>query len=163
MNADDKADEDDFENDTNEEDIVDDEDYKEKDDEDKNENDEDDVDDDDKVVKLTMKNIFIKVMIPWCWLVLTKMKMMKNYPRAKPHGCMNTSIEKIFQTRWLQPNMWITIQVPFKPNLTCYETKLKCLMLPMSSMFYCGYSNNYNIRMFVGEVVIMNKVFLFTK
>ncbi len=52
LNADVKANEDDFENDIEEEDIVDDENYKEKDEEDK---DEDDVDD-DKVVRLTSKN-----------------------------------------------------------------------------------------------------------
>jgi len=56
LNVDDKADEDDFENDTNEEDIVDDEHYKEKDDEEKDEDDKDDVDDDDKVVKLASMN-----------------------------------------------------------------------------------------------------------
>jgi hypothetical protein len=50
------------------------------------------------VVKLVkMKNILIKMMIPWCWLVLTKMKMMKNYPRTKPHGYINTSTKKVFQ------------------------------------------------------------------
>jgi hypothetical protein len=45
--------------------------------------------------QVRMKNTLIKNMIPWCWLVLTKTKMMKNYPKAKPHGCINTSIEKI--------------------------------------------------------------------
>ncbi|CAK9276982.1 unnamed protein product [Sphagnum jensenii] len=59
LSVDDKANEDDFENDAEEEDIINDKDYKEKD--------EDDVDDDDKVVKLVkMKNILIKMMIPWC-------------------------------------------------------------------------------------------------
>ncbi len=52
LSADDKANGDDYKNDTKEEDIVDDEDYKVKDEEDK---DEDDVDD-DKVVRLTSKN-----------------------------------------------------------------------------------------------------------
>jgi len=44
-------------------------------------------------------------------------------------------------------------------NLASYETKLKCFMLPMSSMFCCKYNKNYNIRMFIEKVVIMNKVF----
>ncbi len=48
--VDDKVDKDNFENDTKEEDIIDDEDYKEND-----EDDEDD-DDDDKVVRLASKN-----------------------------------------------------------------------------------------------------------
>jgi hypothetical protein len=59
LSVDDKADEDDSENDTKEEDIVDDENYNERDKEDKDEDDEDDVDDDDdddKVVRLTSKN-----------------------------------------------------------------------------------------------------------
>jgi hypothetical protein len=72
-------------------------------------------------------------------------------------------LRKYFKTRWLQPNMWITIQMPFKPNLTSYEAKLKCLMLPMSSMFWCRYNKKYNIRMYVEEVVIMNKGFFFTE
>ncbi len=59
----------------------------------------------------------------------------------------------------MQPNLWITIQVPFKPSLVGYEVKFKCLMLPMSSMFYYIYNKNYNITMFVEEVVIMNKVY----
>jgi len=34
-------------------------------------------------------------------------------------------------------------------------------MLLMSSMFCCRYSKNYNIKMSIEEVVIMNKVFFF--
>ncbi len=58
LNADDKVDKNDFENDIEKEDIVDDEDYKEKDKEDKDEDheDDDDDDDDDKVVRLINKN-----------------------------------------------------------------------------------------------------------
>ncbi len=51
LSANDKADENDFENDTKEEDIVDDEDYTEKDEKDKDED-----DDDDKMVKLASMN-----------------------------------------------------------------------------------------------------------
>ncbi len=49
--------------------------------------------------------------------------------------------------------------MPFKPNLVGCESKLKCLMLLMSSMFCCKYNKNYNIKIFVEKVVIMNKVF----
>jgi hypothetical protein len=60
LSVDDKANENDSKNDNEEEDIVNDEDYKVKDEEDKDEEDEedeDDVDDDDgKVVRLTSKN-----------------------------------------------------------------------------------------------------------
>jgi hypothetical protein len=58
LSVDDKVDEDDFDNDIKEKDIVDDEYYKEKEEEDKDHDDEDDVDDDDddKVVKLVTKN-----------------------------------------------------------------------------------------------------------
>ncbi len=87
LSADDTFNKNDFKNDIEGEDIVDDEDHKEND------------EDDDKVVRLANKNkrTLIKKMIPWCSLVLTKMKMMKNYPRTKPHGCINTSTEKVFQ------------------------------------------------------------------
>jgi len=79
LSADDKVDEDDFENDTEEEDIVNDEDYKEKD-----EDDEDD-DDDDKVVMLARNNEehFYQEDDSMVLISLTKMKMMKNYPRAR--------------------------------------------------------------------------------
>jgi hypothetical protein len=57
LNADDKVDKDDYDNDIEEEDIVDDEYYKEKEEEDKDEDHEDDVDDDDdKVVRFVNKN-----------------------------------------------------------------------------------------------------------
>jgi hypothetical protein len=49
--------------------------------------------------------------------------------------------------------------MPFKPSLVSYEAKLKCLMMSMSSMFCSRYSKTYNIKMYVEEVVIMNKVF----
>jgi hypothetical protein len=54
LNVDDKVDEDDSHNDIEEEDIINDEDYKEKDKEDKHEGGEDDVD--DKVVRLISMN-----------------------------------------------------------------------------------------------------------
>ncbi len=57
LNVDDKVDEDDYDNDIEEEDIIDDEDYKEKDEEDKHEDEEDEEDDvDDKVVRLISMN-----------------------------------------------------------------------------------------------------------
>jgi len=49
--------------------------------------------------------------------------------------------------------------MPFKPSSVSYETKLKCLMMSMSSMFCSRYSKNYNIKMYVEEVVIRNKFF----
>jgi len=86
-----------------------------------------------------------------------------NYPRGRPHGCINTSIDKTSQNSMVVTKyhlyLWITIQMPFKPSLVGYEVKLKCLMLPMSSMFCCKYNKNYNIDMSIKEVVIMNKVF----
>jgi hypothetical protein len=30
-------------------------------------------------------------------MMMMMMMMMNNYPRARPHGCINTSIEKVFQ------------------------------------------------------------------
>jgi len=57
LNVDDKVDEDNYDNDIEEEDIIDDEDYKEKDEEDKHEDEEDEEDDvDDKVVRLISMN-----------------------------------------------------------------------------------------------------------
>ncbi len=53
--------------------------------------------------------------------------------------------------------------MPLKPSLIGYEAKSKYLMLPMSSMFYRRYNNNYNIRMSMEKVVTMNKVFSFTE
>ncbi len=113
------------------------------------------------MVKLANKNEedSYQKMIPWCSLVLTKTKMMKNYPRTKPMVALTHQLRKYFKIQWLQPNLWITIQVPFKPSLVGYEIKLKCLMLPMSSMFWCIYNKNYNIRMSCWKVLIMNKVF----
>jgi hypothetical protein len=84
---------------------------------------------------------------------------MMNYPKGRPHRCINTSIEKVFQNSMVTTKSRITIQLPFKPNLIGYEIKLKCLMLPLSSMFCCRYNKNYNIKMFIKELVIMNKVF----
>jgi hypothetical protein len=88
--ANDKVDKDDFDNDTKEEDIVDDEDYKQKD-----EDDEDD--DDDKVVKLASKNEkhFYQEDDPIVLISSNKNKDDEVYPRARPHGCINTSTEKV--------------------------------------------------------------------
>ncbi len=70
-------------------------------------------------------------------------------------------LKKYLNTQWLEPNLSIRIQVPFKPGLTSYETKLKSLLLPMSSMSCYRYSKNYNLKMFIKEVGIINKIYFF--
>jgi uncharacterized protein (DUF934 family) len=93
LNVDDKADEDDFENDIEEEHIVDDEDYKEKDEENKDE------DDDDKVVKLTNMNAEHSYQDDDSTVLISfnENEDDETLSKAKLHGCMNTSIEKVSQ------------------------------------------------------------------
>jgi hypothetical protein len=65
------------------------------------EKDHEDKDDDDeaKLVVLRHMNekiITMKMIISSCLLVLIKIKMIKNYMKAKLHGCSNISTKKIF-------------------------------------------------------------------
>jgi hypothetical protein len=93
LSVDDKVNKGDYENDTEEEDIIDDKDYKEKD------KDDEDDDDDDKVIKLASKNEehFYQKDDSMVLINYDEYEDMKKYPRAKPYGCINTSIDKISQ------------------------------------------------------------------
>jgi len=64
--------------------------------EEKNEDGKDDVDDDDKVVRLVMKNIISKIYDDFIVLIRVD-ENNDELPNSQPHGCSNTSNEKICQ------------------------------------------------------------------
>ncbi len=94
-----------------------------------------------RLIKMIMKMTLRRRYCRWRWWKITQ--------EPNPMVTSTHQLRKYFKTQWLQPNLWITIQVSLKPSLTGYEAKLKCLLLPMSSMFCCKYNKNYIIRMFV--------------